>query len=325
MAEERGDLFSPIADAKKTDEYYRKNVFEKHENGRAIVHFVTRDPGKDDVACLSVSLNNSKEKWSYWISSYRVSGKGEITDSKKVQTDDDLPYALRSLWSKALWLSSEEPHSESLLNGPTHLFFGGNIGGAIGEIQDPVPETMAANMVDFALGLQRAVQKGEFTTAAWKEKCTQLDATIPKLTTPRYSESPEDNELKPALDKMKALDVLHRVRYIILEGFGTRGCPKFKKELIAELEKMAPKEWAALMDSSGNKDNPKVTPIHPYLTPATVNTPTVEELNKFLLKYGLEIIGLDTEKLSFATQTENGMPSGMFNFVVKSVPIPFGL
>jgi hypothetical protein len=85
----------------------------------------------------------------------------------------------------------------------------------------------------------------------------------------------------------------------------------FQKELAAELERTAPKEWQAAQKSAGNMHNPKMGKLWAPFKNAVLATPTIRELGDALAHYSLEFTEVSCEKFEY--RATPGKPERRFS------------
>lgn len=102
-----------------------------------------------------------------------------------------------------------------------------------------------------------------------------------------------DEALKDLSDSGRVQDLDGIVAYQLLSD------EKFQAEIMAGLERDAPKELKEAGKSAGNMHNPKMNQLWKPFQKALLNTPTITKLNASLAAYGLVISGAGVEKFEF--------------------------
>ncbi|MEM7603232.1 MAG: hypothetical protein AAF357_17705, partial [Verrucomicrobiota bacterium] len=188
----------------------------------------------------------------------------------------------------------------------------------VGSATSPDPDSVPGQVVRFCAELWDDVGDEVIDEESWVIRSREMKDQLPELPwNPTYSESLGLSLLREELRVLVDWDLVHQVRYINMNGFEDSESRQFREELAQSLARVAPVEWRALMQSSGNMHNPKVTPIWASLHEATCQTDSVSRVNQILEPHDLQIVGLSAEKLSFATKTGGGIPTAMMLFKVE--------
>jgi len=99
---------------------------------------------------------------------------------------------------------------------------------------------------------------------------------------------PADNwgtTLEDVIEDLKNADTMQRLTHVRLDHIQAYDA-RFQKELCAELEKLAPRQFAEAKRSSGNIHNPKILALHEFFGQAVLATPTVQNINAKLAPFG---------------------------------------
>lgn len=108
----------------------------------------------------------------------------------------------------------------------------------------------------------------------------------PSEGSPAFSDALEDLLLRGKVHRLEFVSLQQRLRE-----------PSFQDELMIALKRSAPRQLARALRSRGGLHERGMYELRPSFASAVLTTPTVKEIDSDLARYGLNVSGVEMEKL----------------------------
>ncbi len=134
--------------------------------------------------------------------------------------------------------------------------------------------------------------------AGWSSEVNPRHLVSPGLVHIAYSPDPEHGSptFKAALDRLAEDGQVDRLELITLHRLVE--IADFQKELMAVVQEISPKELSDALNATANMHDQKMVQLRRPFEAAVLSTPTVKTIDAELSRYGLQVSGASTEKLS---------------------------